>query len=45
MALSSTGALAATTQRTVPAASTWSLGVLGVMLAACSALLYRKAYR
>jgi hypothetical protein len=31
--------------QSVPAASTWSLVVLGVLLAGFSALLYRKAYR
>jgi 6-phosphogluconolactonase (cycloisomerase 2 family) len=45
--LSSTTAPAAPTPPTtsVPAASTWSLVALGVLLAGSSALFYRKAYR
>jgi 6-phosphogluconolactonase (cycloisomerase 2 family) len=35
----------APTQATVPAASTWSLAVLGILLASMAGLLYRKAYR
>jgi 6-phosphogluconolactonase len=41
----STIAPGAPTPTAVPAASTWSLVALGVLLATFSALLYRKAYR
>jgi 6-phosphogluconolactonase (cycloisomerase 2 family) len=42
---STTAPAAAPPPSSVPAASTWSLAVLGVLLAGFSALLYRKAYR